>query len=117
MVSKVKIVNKKVSIVKSIHLVLFIFMCISLFYILYSAIARIYDWTLLTAMVVILINGLAIVLNRGRCPLTILAEKYGAEDGSVTNIILPAFCARYVFKFFTIVAVIEGVWLGFGYFT
>lgn len=109
-------VNKKVFFIKSIHLVLFIFMCLSLFYILYGAVARIYDWTLLTAIVVILINGLAIVLNRGRCPLTTLAEKYGAENGAVTDIILPAWCARYVFKFFTVVSAVEVVLLSVGYF-
>ncbi len=109
--------NKKVFFIKSVHLTLFILMCLSLFYVLYCALARIYDWTLFTAMAVILIDGLSIVLNRGRCPLTVLAEKYGAEDGSVTNIILPAWCARYVFKFFTVFFAIELVWLSLGYFT
>lgn len=108
--------NKKVIFVKSVHLSLFILMCLSLFYVLYCAIVRIFDWTLFTAMAVILIDGLSIVLNRGRCPLTVLAEKYGARDGSVTNIILPAWASRYVFKFFTVFFAIELVWLGLGYF-
>ena len=116
MVSKARIVNKKVFIVKSIHLTLFILMCVCLFYILYCAITRTYDWTLLTAIAIILINGLSIVLNRGRCPLTTLAEKYGAENGAVTHLILPKWAARYVFKFFTVVAAIEVVLLGWGYF-
>jgi hypothetical protein len=108
--------NRKVFIIKSIHLMLFILMCVCLFYILYCAIARTYDWTLITAIVIILINGLSIVLNHGRCPLTTLAEKYGAENGAVTHLVLPKSAARYVFKFFTVVAAIEVVWLGFGYF-
>ena len=108
--------NKKVFITKSIHLTLFILMCVSLFYILYCAITRTYDWTLLAAILMILINGLSIVLNHGRCPLTTLAEKYGAENGAVTHLVLPKSAARYVFKFFTVVAAIEVVWLGFGYF-
>ena len=117
MVSRVKIINKRVFIVKSIHLTLFILNCVCLFYIIYCIITRTYDWTLLTAIVIILVDGLSIVLYRGRCPLTILAERYGAENGAVTDIILPAWCARYVFKFFIVVAAIEVVLLGFGYCT
>ena len=91
-------------------------MCVSLFYTLYCAIARIYDWTLLAAIVIIVIDGLSIVLNCGRCPLTTLAEKYGAENGAVTHLILPKWAARYVFKFFTVLVAIELVLLGIGYF-
>ena len=108
--------NKKVFVIKSIHIALFILMSICLFYILYCAIIKTYDWTLLTAICVLLINGLAIVLNRRRCPLTTLAEKYGSENGAVTHLILPKWAARYVFKFFTVAAAVEVILLGFGYF-
>ena len=80
------------------------------------AITRTYDWTLLVAMAIILIDGLSIALNRGRCPLTTLAEKYGAENGAVTHLFMPVFCARYVFKFFTVLFTVELVCLGIGYF-
>jgi len=108
--------NKKVFIIKFIHSILFWLMVFSLFYTLYCAITRTYDWTLLVAMVVILIDALSIVLNRGRCPLTTLAEKYGAENGAITHLFMPVFCARYVFKFFTVLFAVEIVWLGIGYF-
>ena len=107
--------NKKVFFIKSIHLVLFIFFSVCLFYVLYCAITGTYDWTLLLAMAVILFDGLSIVLNHGRCPLTSLAEKYGAENGAVTNILLPMRCARNVFKFFTVLFAVELFWLGIGY--
>jgi len=109
--------NKKVLVIKSIHLALFIFMCVCLFYILYCAITGTYDWTLLAAMAFILIDALSIVFNRGRCPFTTLAEKYGAENGAVTHLILPAWAARHVFKFFIALFVVEIIWLGTGYFT
>lgn len=109
--------NKKVLVVKSIHLALFILMCVCLFYILYCAITETYDWTLLAAMAFILIDALSIVFNRGRCPLTTLAEKYGAKNGAVTHLILPAWAAHYVFKFFLALYVIEIIWLSIGYFT
>jgi hypothetical protein len=108
--------NKKVFIIKTVHSVLFFLLVFSLFYTLYAAIARNYNWLLLASMVVIVIDGLAIALNRQRCPLTTLAERYGARDGAVTNIFLPGWAARYVFKFFTVLFIVEFVILGIGYF-
>jgi hypothetical protein len=108
--------NKKVFAIKFIHSILFWLMVLCLFYILYCAIARTYDWTLLTAIVIIIIEGLGLAFNHWRCPLTTLAEKYGAEHGAVTDIFLPKLCARYVFKVSIVLFTIEIVWLGIGYF-
>ena len=108
--------NNKVFVIKSIHLALFILMIIALFYTLYCAIAGIYNWTLFTAMGIVLIDGLSIVFNRGRCPLTTLAEKHGAENGAVTHLIMPKWAARYVFKVFIVIFVLEVILLGLGYF-
>ena len=108
--------NKKVFLVKSIHIAIFIFMSICLFYILYCCITRTYDWTLLTAIGAIAINGLSLVFNHFECPLTTLAKKYGDAKGTVTDILLPAWGARNVFKFFIVLAAVEVVLLGFGYF-
>ncbi len=108
--------NKKVFAIKFIHSVLFWLMVFSLFYILYGAITSTYDWTLLTAVGIITIEGLSLAFNHWRCPLTTLAEKYGAENGAVTYIFLPKLCARYVFKFSMVLFAIEIVWLGIGYF-
>jgi hypothetical protein len=112
-----QIENRTVFTIKATHLTLFILMIISLLYTLYCAIAGVYNWLLLAAMIMILIDGLSIVLNRGRCSLTTLAERYGAANGAVTHLILPKWAARYVFKFFTVLFVIELIWLGIGCFT
>ena len=109
--------KKKIFVIKLIHSILFFLMAFCLFYILYCAISRTYDWTLLIAMVIIILEGLSLVFNHWRCPLTTLAEKYGAEKGSVTDIFLPAWCARNVFKFFTVLFAVEVIWVSFGYFT
>jgi hypothetical protein len=86
-------------------------------YILYSGITRTFNWVLLIAIIAILIEGLALLLNNGRCPLTTLAEKYGAENGSVTDIFLPNWIARNVFTVSIILFSAELVLLGFRYFT
>jgi hypothetical protein len=109
-------INKKVFVIKFIHSLLFFLMVFCLFYSLYCAITRKYDWTLPAAMAIVLINGLAITINHGRCPLTTLAEKYGAVNGAVTHLFMPMFCARYVFKFFIVMFIVEVAWLSVGYF-
>lgn len=109
--------NKTVFTIKATHLTLFILMIVSLFYTFYAAIAGVYNLWLLAAMIMILIDGLSIVLNKGRCPLTTLAERYGAANGAVTHLIVGKWAARYVFKFFAVLFVIELVWLGIGYYT
>ena len=107
--------NRKVFAIKFIHSLFFLLMVFSLFYTLFCCITGTYNWTLIAAMVIILLDGLSIALNRGRCPLTTLAEKYGAENGAVTHLFIPMFMARYVFKFFTVLFAVEIVWLGLGY--
>ena len=70
----------------------------------------------LVAVVIIVLEGLSLAFNHLRCPLTTLAEKYGAENGAITHLFMPKFCARYVFKFFTVLFAVELVWLGISYF-
>lgn len=109
--------NKTVFTIKAIHLVLFFLMIVCLFYALCCAIAGVYNWLLLAAMLMILIDGASIALNNWRCPLTTLAERHGAANGAITHLIMPKWAARYVFKFFIVLFVIELIWLGIGYFT
>jgi hypothetical protein len=109
--------SKKIFIIKFVHSVIFIFMVACLAYILYCAVARRYDWTLLIALVAIFIEGLALLLNRCRCPLTSLAERCGAANGAVTDIFLPDWLTRHTFKISTVLVIIELIWLAWGYLT
>ena len=108
--------RKKILLVKSIHITIFYIMVVCLFYILYCAVTRTYNWSLLLAIGAIAINGLSILVNRFECPLTTLAKKLGDPKGTVTDIVLPTWCARYVFKFFIALSAIEIVILSVGYY-
>ena len=108
--------NNKVFTIKLVHSVIFFFMVACLCYILYCGIARRYDWTLLVALGAICLEGLALLFNRGKCPFTDLAEKYGAASGTVTDIFLPMWFTRHVFKIAVVVVIIELILLGVGYY-
>ncbi len=109
--------NGRVLIIKTVHSLLFLLMVFSLGYALYAAIAGRYDWYTVAALLIILADGLSIVLNQGRCPLTTLAEHYGAREGAVTHLFVGRWAGRYVFKFFIAVYIVELVWLGIGFFS
>ena len=106
----------KIFFIKSIHTAIFVFMSACLLYILYCGITKTYNWALLLAISAIFIEGLALLLNHGRCPLTTLAEKSGAEKGSVTDIFLPQWMARNVFRLSTVLFTVGLVLLAFRYF-
>jgi hypothetical protein len=109
--------KNKIFIIKFVHSVIFIFMVVCLLYVLYCAIVRRYDWTLLVALSAIFLEGLVLLLNHGQCPFTGLARKYGDPNGSVTDLFFPMWCARHTFKVSTTLVVIELIWLAWGYFT
>ncbi len=109
--------NGKIFTIKFIHSFIYLFMVACLVYILYCAIAGRYDWTLLIALVAIFFEGLALLLNRWRCPLTSLAERCGAVRGSVTDLFLPEWLTRHTFKIATATVIVELIWLAVGYFT
>lgn len=108
--------QKTIFAIKFVHSIIFFFMVACLGYILYCAIIHRYDWTLLLALMAIFIEGLALLLNRGRCPLTSLAERHGAANGAVTDIFLPEWLTRHTFKISTTLFIIELIWLAWGYF-
>ena len=107
----------KIFVIKSIHTIIFYFMAVCLLYVLYCGITRTYNWILILAISAILIEGLALILNHWRCPLTTLANKLGAEKGSVTDTFLPSCITRNVFNISIVVFAISLVLLGLGYFT
>jgi hypothetical protein len=63
-------------------------------YVLYDGLIGRSDRRTALAAGVVAGEALIFTANRCRCPLTQLAERLGAQHGSVTDIYLPAWCAR-----------------------
>jgi len=102
--------------IKWLHSLIAFFMLACLFYILYAGVTGTFNGILLIAIATILIEGAAISLNKWQCPLTTLAEKYGAEKGSVSDIFLPGVIARNLFKWSPAIFAGELVLLGIRHF-
>ncbi len=101
---------------KWFHSLIAFFMLACLFYILYAGVTGTFNIFLLVAIVTILIEGAAISLNKCQCPLTTLAEKHGADKGSVADIFMPGIIARNLFKWSPFVFASELVLLAVRYF-
>jgi hypothetical protein len=109
--------RNKIFIIKFIHTIVFFFMSACLIYILYCGITRTFNWLLLVAIAAIMVEGMVLLFNHGRCPFTDLAEKAGATSGSVTDLFLPDWIALNTFKFSTVLFIAELVLLAVRYFT
>ena len=86
-------------------------------YLLFACITKTFNILVLLAIISILLNGLLLLLNKGRCPFTSMAEKQGAKRGSVTDIFLPDWVARNIFRVATPLFIIELIVLAIRYFS
>jgi hypothetical protein len=83
--------------IKLVHSLAFWLLSLCVVYALYCGIAdRIGVWTWV-ALGLLLVESVALALSGWRCPLTVLAERRGAQRGSVTDIFLPKRCADQIF--------------------
>jgi hypothetical protein len=97
---------KTVLYIKLVHSLLFFLIGICTMYVFFAAaLDHITRWTWL-AFGVAVIELLALAFNEWRCPLTDMAERRGAEVGSVADLFLPAWLSVRLFPIFGIVFVI-----------
>ena len=83
-----------VAAIKSVHTLAWLSIESCVLYILYAGFARRSDKRAALAGAVVTGEALVFAGNGFRCPLTGLAERYGAESGSVTDIYLPRWFAH-----------------------
>ncbi|MCK5432563.1 MAG: hypothetical protein KAJ03_07450 [Gammaproteobacteria bacterium] len=92
--------------IKFLHTLIFVVLCVSVLYALYSGITnRLNFWTAV-ALGLIAVEGIVLILNGWRCPLTRWAERVGAKNGSVSDIFLPAWLANHLFSVCTPICVV-----------
>lgn len=83
--------------IKLVHTIIFWILSLCVVYTLFSGLAdRITVWTWVAAGS-LLVESAVLIAFGWTCPLTILAERLGAERGSVTDIFLPKWLADRIF--------------------
>jgi hypothetical protein len=83
--------------VKLVHTLIFAVLSVCVLYVLISGVfSRITGWTW-GALSAVVVEGLVLAASGWKCPLTKVAERLGAADGSVADIYLPKWCADRIF--------------------
>ena len=82
--------------VKAVHSAIFLVMLGAIGWLVASGLVGRRDRTVGAAAALVAAESAVFVLNRGTCPLTPLAERYGASRGGVSDIFLPDPLARTI---------------------
>jgi len=97
----------KLTIIKTIHTIIWIFFNVVIFYMLYAAITNKIDKWLWLGYGSFIIEGIVLLLFKLYCPLTIMARKYSDSSKDNFDIYLPNWLAKYTKLIYTsILAVI-----------
>ncbi|NQT72471.1 MAG: hypothetical protein HQ553_06835 [Chloroflexi bacterium] len=92
--------------IKSVHTAVFILMSCSVMYVLYSGIVGSTGILTWIAVSLVVLEALTFTLNKRKCPLTQLAERYGAKSGTVSSMFLPKPFVPYAINVFTFLGII-----------
>jgi hypothetical protein len=83
--------------IKIVHTIVFWVLSLCVLYALFSGLAnRITVWTWV-ALGLLLVESVVLMLSGWTCPLTLLAERLGADTGSVADLFLPVWLADRIF--------------------
>lgn len=95
----------RIFVIKLVHSLIYLFMTACLGYLFYAGLTATYDWKLLFAIGMILLETIVLALSGWRCPLSTLARKLGDETGNdlLSDYVLPRWATRLTVPFCTLV--------------
>jgi hypothetical protein len=93
--------TRSIAFIKFIHTVVFVLLSGLLAALLYEVIADRISVLTQVAVTLFLAEGIVLVLNGWRCPLTAIAEGLGSPHGQVTDTLLPKWFADRVFRIYS----------------
>jgi hypothetical protein len=91
----------KLTLIKAIHTLIWIFFNFVIFYMLYAAIANKLDLWLWIGYGFVLLEGLTLLTFKSHCPLNLLARKYSNSTKDNFDIYLPSWLAKYMKLIYT----------------
>lgn len=86
------------TLIKSVHTFIFLFMSACILYIWYAALTRTYTVLLAVALGAVALETVVYLANGRRCPLTHLAQQHGDAGGHdwIADLFLPDWAARAI---------------------
>jgi hypothetical protein len=107
----------KIFLIKLGHSLIYLFMSCCLAYLFYAAVTATYDWRLVFAIGMIIIEIVALSLSGWRCPLSNWARQLGDETGNdlFSDYLLPDWAAKLTVPFCSLVFISALVLLAINY--
>ena len=90
-------VHRSVSVIRFVHTVLFVVLSAILVAFLYEVIADRITFITWFAVGLFTLEGIVLVANGCRCPITAYTESLGSNHGQITDVLLPKWFADRVF--------------------
>ncbi len=97
---------QKLTLVRIIHSLIWIFYNFVVFYMLYASIANKLDIWLVICYCFVLLEGFILLIFRLTCPLTLIARRYTNDQRSNFDIFLPEWLARHTKRIYTSIVMI-----------
>ena len=95
--------KSKLILIKLLHTAIWLFYVLIILYTLYAAIIDRIDFYFLIAVCLVLIEGVVLLINDWRCPLTRIGEQYSKDVSVGFDIFLPKWLAKHNKTIFTII--------------
>ena len=109
--------NSKLTLVKTIHTMIWLFFNVVIFYLLYAVIANKIDKWIWICIGSIALEGIILIIFKKVCPVTLIARKYSNSQKDNFDIYLPNWLARYNKEIYSIIVLIAIVILVYRLFT
>jgi hypothetical protein len=98
--------NKKLLIIKIFHSFLWVIIVFFIGYIWYAGLFNKINNFLWISITIVISEGIILISNKGRCPITNLATYYVTKSEPGFDIFLPKWFAKYNIPFFSIIAIL-----------
>jgi hypothetical protein len=92
---------KKLTLIKIIHTIIWVFFNVVIFYMLYTAITNKLDKWLWIGYGLFILEGITLLAFKFFCPLTVMARKYSGSTKDNFDIYLPNWLAKYTKLIYT----------------
>ena len=98
--------ERKLTLIKVVHTIVWLFFKVVIFYMLYAAIANKIDIWLWFCYGLIALEGFTLLIFRLYCPLTVWARRYSLSTKENFDIYLPNWLAKYNKQIYTSIVII-----------
>jgi hypothetical protein len=105
--------HQKLTLVKLLHTLIWLFFNVVIFYLLFAVIANKIDRWVWICLGFITLEGIILLLFKRVCPVTIIAQKYSNSNKANFDIYLPNWLAKHNKKIYTAIVLVAVIILIF----